>query len=213
MKRIEPSVKRIDPGVRLIYPSVKRIDPSVKRIDLERLERDDSAEGLALGTARFRRKARAVAVMAEKPCFRQITEGDLRELDAMVLALYAEDSYGEQMSSAKIRRTVQELARHPEKGQIVVFSVDAAVVGYAIMVYFWSNEWGGNVATLDEFYVKPAWRGRGIGTAFLSYIAAAGDASAVSLELEVTPTNDRALAYYTRQGFRPVANRHLVKQL
>lgn len=151
--------------------------------------------------------------MAAKPCFRQLTESDLPELEAMILALYAEDAYGEPMSSEKIRRTVQELVCHPQKGQIIIFSIAEAVVGYAIIIYFWSNEYGGNIATLDEFYVKPLWRGQGIGTAFLSYIAAMGDASVKGLQLEVTPTNERALAYYMRQGFRPVANRHLFKQL
>jgi ribosomal protein S18 acetylase RimI-like enzyme len=153
------------------------------------------------------------SALSEKPRFRSLGEGDLPELERMVLALYEENSYGESMSREKIRRTVEELARHPEKGQIVVFELGEAVVGYAILVYFWSNEYGGNIATLDEFYVKPPSRNRGIGSEFLARAARMCAASAVSLELEVSPTNDRALEFYTRQGFRPVANRHLCKPL
>lgn len=153
------------------------------------------------------------ASIREELYFRRFTEADLPELEAMVLALYAEDVYGEPMSSDKIQRTVQELERHPQKGQIILFWLAEAVVGYAIIIYFWSNEYGGNIATLDEFYVKPEWRGKGIGTAFLSHLAATEDTSVKGIQLEVTPSNERALAYYLRQGFSPAANRHLFKTL
>lgn len=151
--------------------------------------------------------------MVATPCFRPFNDDDLPELEVMVLALYAEDAYGEPMSHEKIRRTVNELMHHPQKGRIIVFSVAGAVMGYALVIHCWSNEYGGNLATLDEFYVKPHWRGQGIGTAFLNHLAATSDASVKYLHIEVTPTNERAFGYYLRQGFQPDANRHLLRPL
>jgi ribosomal protein S18 acetylase RimI-like enzyme len=151
--------------------------------------------------------------MTEKAHFRPFTETDLPELKAMILELYAEDAQGEPMSEHKIRCTVRELLRHPQKGRVIIFCVAEAAVGYAIVIYSWSNEYGGHIATIDELYVRPPWRGQGIGSDFLGHIAASGDDSVKGLRLEVTPANERALDYYLRQGFGPVANLHLFKKL
>lgn len=131
----------------------------------------------------------------------------------MILALYAEDAEGEPISREKIQLTAQELTRRPHKGRIVVFDVADTAVGYALVIYLWSNEYGGDLAVIDELYVKPSWRGRGIGTAFLSSLATAVDAPVMGLKLEVTPANERARDYFLRQGFEPTANRHLFRKL
>ncbi|MEW6444258.1 MAG: GNAT family N-acetyltransferase [bacterium] len=146
--------------------------------------------------------------------FRAFGRDDLPELEQMVLALYQEDPPGEEMSREKIRRTVEELTLRADKGVILLFWAGRAVVGYAIVIHYWSNEYGGNVEVIDELYVKPPWRGKGIGTAFLGHLCAAGEGGGTKgLALEVTPANQRALAYYRRQGLRPAKNRHLFKKL
>ena len=131
----------------------------------------------------------------------------------MIRALYEEDAYGQPMSDEKIQRTVRELRARPQKGQITIFEVSQIIVGYAIVIYHWSNEYGGDIACIDEIYVKPAWRGRGIGTAFLDDTASSQGGLLRGLQLEVTPKNDRVMAYYLRRGFTPCANRCLVRGL
>ena len=151
--------------------------------------------------------------MTSIPQFRLYCRDYLAEFEQMVLALYQEDPPGEEMSFPKIRRTAQELLSHPEKGNINIFCVDDAVVGYAIVIYYWSNEYGGDIASIDEFYVKPPWRGKGIGTSFLEYLAAGNAGILKGIQLEVTPANHKAFTYYSRNGFSPKANRHLFRKL
>jgi GNAT superfamily N-acetyltransferase len=151
--------------------------------------------------------------MREIPHFRGFRDRDLPELEQMIFALYQEGVYGETMSRQKIRRTVQELLKYPEKGAIIVFSLNDAIIGYAIVIYYWSNEYGGNIASIDEFYVKPPWRGKGIGTAFLEYLTKVKTDHLKGLQVEVTPRNEKAFTYYSRQGFKPAKNRHLFKKL
>jgi GNAT superfamily N-acetyltransferase len=151
--------------------------------------------------------------MTEIPHFRAFRDHDLPDLERMIFALYQEDVYGETISRPKIQRTVQELLKYPEKGAITVFCIDDAIVGYAIVIYCWSNEYGGNIAFIDEFYVKPPWRGKGIGTSFLEYLAKVKPGDLKGLQLEVTPRNEKTFAYYSRQGFEPAKNRHLFKKL
>ena len=150
-------------------------------------------------------------MMKSETIFREFNESDRRELEEMILALYSEDDYGEPMSVEKIDKTIAELQRHPEKGNITIFENEHGVVGYAIIIFFWSNELGGNVAEIDELYVKSEWRNKGIGTKFLDYLTNRKMLKIVGLQLEVTPTNERALDYYNRYGFKESKNKHLYK--
>ena len=131
----------------------------------------------------------------------------------MVLALYQEDPPGEAMSPQKIQRTVKELSLHPDKGAIIIIRVGDTIVGYAIVIYYWSNEYGGDIACVDELYVKPSWRNRGIGASCLTHMASAKAPDLKGLQVEITPANMRAFEFYSRQGFTPMANRHLFKKL
>ena len=162
---------------------------------------------------RNRTKARCDSPMKMAPHFRPFNDSDLPDLQQMILALYREDPPGQKMSRQKIRCTTQELSSHPDKGTITIIHVGETAVGYTIVVYYWSNEYGGNIASIDEFYVKPSWRGKGIGTSFLEYFVSGNAGKLKGIQVEVTPVNEKALIYYSRNGFSPMANRHLFMKL
>ncbi len=84
------------------------------------------------------------------------------------------------------------------------------MVGYALIVSFWSNEHGGRMLSVDELYVKETFRGRGIGSAFLDQLEEREDC--VAIILEVTPTNKGARNLYMNRGYTPSQNRHLRKK-
>jgi GNAT superfamily N-acetyltransferase len=84
---------------------------------------------------------------------------------------------------------------------VVVFEAEGRIVGYALLINFWSNEYGGIVLNIDELYVVPERRGAGTGTAFLNYLAAGHPGDCVALKLEVLPYNRRALRLYEKLGF------------
>lgn len=131
---------------------------------------------------------------------------------AMCLALNQEDP-GEPVSETQVRRTLAAFRAEPIRGRAVVASVDGSVVGYALLVSFWSNEYGGEICAIDELYVVPSQRNRGISTSLFAAIT--DDPSLfgrrpVALELEVTPDNTRARALYDRLGFR--ANNQILRR-
>ena len=83
------------------------------------------------------------------------------------------------------------------------------MAGYALLISFYSNELRGRVCVIDEVYVAPAFRGRGLGQRLLEVLGTRGFppfADAVALELEVSPKNERARALYARTGFVPIRN-------
>lgn len=130
---------------------------------------------------------------------------DLPEIQQLAMALYVEDVVGEAMTPTKVARTVAEFERHPQRGRALVAESAEGVVGYAFVVWFWSNEYGGAIAVVDELYVVPAWRGRGVGSAFFERILA-DHPEAIALDIEVSPENERAQGWYERRGFRPTRN-------
>ena len=85
-------------------------------------------------------------------------------------------------------------------------------IGYAVLIPYWSNEYGGDVLHIDELYVKPDYRGRGIATRFIKQILGSKH-GAVAFQLEVTPTNTRAENYYRKLGFRKSKNLQLIRKI
>ena len=117
------------------------------------------------------------------------------------------------MNSDKFDRTFWEFTNKPDKGKIVVFEQDGLVVGYAIIVFYWSNEYGGDFIELDELFTHEDYRGNGIATAFFEWLEQTWYQKAVALSIQVTPANDRANSFYQRLGFKTSLNRHLLKLL
>ena len=142
--------------------------------------------------------------------FRQYGQEDLSALSDMIHALYREDPGGETIDDRKITDTVNEHTIHPEKLNIIIFEDYDQIRGYALLVYAWSNEYGGDILHIDELYVKEAYRDQGIGAAFFHFIEET--MSPAALQLEVTPSNHRAMGLYRRMGFVPSENTHLIKR-
>jgi GNAT superfamily N-acetyltransferase len=144
---------------------------------------------------------------------------DHDDIASLMLALYAEDPAPTALSRDGGRATLAALAREPIRGVALVHEPErhgdassgatVALEGYALLCSFWSNELGGEVCIIDELYVIPSARGRGIGTGLVTGLLRRElpwFERAVSVELEVTPSNARARALYERLGFRAYEN-------
>lgn len=54
---------------------------------------------------------------------------------------------------------------------------------------------------IDELYIIPEYRGKGISTDYVKYLKERKDIEFVAMELEVLPYNARALKLYEKLGF------------
>ena len=122
----------------------------------------------------------------------------------MCMALYREDPSADPVPDSHIRRTLTTLRREPSRGRAVVLEIDGHVIGYALLIAFWSNELGGQTCDVDELYVLPEHRNRGLGTSLFDAIERAEiwPERPVAIALIVTPDNHRARRLYERLGFR-----------
>jgi len=127
--------------------------------------------------------------------------------------LYEEDPAERPVPAENFSRTLRELETRPEKGTVLVIDRDGQIVGYAILINFWSNECGGNVVVIDELYVAQSCRGQGIGADFVRHLIDNEWNNAVAVRLEVTPANARARRLYERLGFSSHKNETLQLRL
>lgn len=140
-------------------------------------------------------------------------KNDFDEFKKMVSALYKEDAYGEKITDRKIKKTISELSANSDQGEIYIFKRMAKTVGYAIIIYYWSNEYGGHIAFIDELYVKPQFRSQGIATQFLEFIITKNKRDIKLLQLEVTKANEKAIGFYRKNGFTLNENLSMIQKL
>ena len=87
-------------------------------------------------------------------------------------------------------------------------------VGYCIITLFWSNEFGGTVAFLDELYIRPEYRGRGLGTRALAAIKEySASLNCAAVRLEVNPAHPDTIRLYGRNGFEPLRYTQMLHSL
>jgi ribosomal protein S18 acetylase RimI-like enzyme len=145
--------------------------------------------------------------------WRIATIPDDEALVAMSLDLYREDPAPRPVPAEQTRRTLERFRAEPSRGRALVLEGNGRPLGYALLASFWSNELGGEVCTVDELFVKPEARGQGHGRRLLEELLRGGGAlwpgTPVAFDLEVTPGNGRARAFYESLGFRAAKNAHL----
>lgn len=89
-------------------------------------------------------------------------------------------------------------------GAIYLLGPARAPIGYIVICFGWSVEFGGLDAIVDELFIRPGVRGRGIATeALIALPRALSGAGLRAIHLEVDRTNDKAIALYKRAGFAP----------
>jgi GNAT superfamily N-acetyltransferase len=117
-------------------------------------------------------------------------------------------------SAKALARVLEDVARDSARGFILVARENGRVVGVAYVATILSMEHCGLVAWLEELYVTPDCRQRGIGTALMTAVLKrAREAGIVAIDLEVDARQSRAIAFYQRMGFRSLDRSRWVKEL
>ena len=151
-------------------------------------------------------------LVTSKATYRMVTDKDVPVLRSLVRGFYAETPYGRN-SGGSIEATVRELDLHKEKGTVFVFESGNRIVGYAILIVYWSNEWGGNILYLDELYIVPEERGKGIAGDFMDLLVKIAPKDTVLLQLEVDAANKGLVKFYKRHGFEATKDCVMTRQI
>ncbi len=94
-----------------------------------------------------------------------------------------------------------------------VFEQENTLLGYAMLAKSYSTEYGGMCLWLEDLYLEPQARGKGISSQFFKFLADAYQGVAIRLRLEVTQSNSHAIKTYEKLGFSRVDYVGMAKKL
>ena len=132
--------------------------------------------------------------------FEKIRKEDHDEFIAMENEFYHSSAVLHSIPEESFERTFGLLMASSPFADCIFFRDGDTVCGYALIALTYSNEAGGTVVWLEEIYVKPQYRGKGIGGAFFEYIDNEYK-DVARIRLEICPKNTKAAELYKRKGF------------
>jgi GNAT superfamily N-acetyltransferase len=137
---------------------------------------------------------------------------DTPALAAMMVEVYGEAGLALKRDAAKL--TFERLIRSPHDGRIWLLETDSMLAGFIVLTLAYAMEYGGQRGFVDDFFVRPPFRRRGLGAAGLAAVKAHCLANGVrALFVQTGPSNDVAQRVYRRAGFEDTGHALLVMPL
>ena len=137
---------------------------------------------------------------------------DVTMLSTMMIDFYAEADFA--LSREAAHRTFEHLIQSPERGCVWVLDSDGTPAGFIVLTVAYAMEYGGLRGFVDDLFVRPAFRKRGLGSAALAFVKAHCLATGVrALFVQTGADNDPAQSVYKRAGFTDTGHQLLVQPL
>ena len=135
----------------------------------------------------------------------RVLEAKDRELYVELAAeFYATDAVCYSVPKLYMERTFEEMLRSDVYVEgFLLLNAQEEAVGYAIVSKMFSQEAGGMTAWIEEIYIRPPYRGQGLGKAFFAYYEALHP-EMTRLRVEVDRENTEAIRLYEELGFAEV---------
>ena len=144
---------------------------------------------------------------------RSIEEKDRAVFIEMAREFYSTDAVERSIPYEYHERTFKELMDSDVYAFCYMLEYNGAAAGYALMAKTFSQEAGGYVVWIDEVYVRPEYKSKGLFKGFFSYLKTnIGDKTA-RIRLEVESDNVRAISLYESIGFRKLDYGQMVMDL
>lgn len=134
------------------------------------------------------------------PRLRIATPSDCGLLVELMSEFYGESHYA--LDRRRAESAFSELLRNEQLGRVWLVELQSEIVGYAVLTLGYSMEYGGRDAFVDDLFIRPAFRRKGLGRMTLAAMRAKSEELGVrALHLEVGRDNASAQALYLRAGF------------
>ena len=144
---------------------------------------------------------------------RKITSEDRDFFIAASKAFYASAAVAHDVPASYHLTTFEELMNAEVYQSGYILTLDGVSAGYALVSKTFSREAGGTVWWLEELYILPEYRGKGLGRSYFDFIEKAAAENGVRrLRLEVEPDNTRAAKLYYNLGYKPLNYAQMLKE-
>lgn len=92
----------------------------------------------------------------------------------------------------------------------LIFESDGVLAGYSMLAHSFSTEFGKPCVWVEDLYLKPEFRHKGVGTEFFGWLSERYKGHTVRLEAE--HENENAVSLYRKSGFEELLYMELIKQ-
>lgn len=130
----------------------------------------------------------------------------------MASEFYNSDAVLHPVPRTHFERTVSELLASDVYVQIYMIEHEDKPAGYGLISKTFSQEAGGPVIWVEELYVRPQYRSKGLGREFFSYLEKKYEGTIARFRLEVEAENKRAVSLYERQGYKMLDYVQMIKE-
>lgn len=131
---------------------------------------------------------------------RQASVHDLPNLLELMHEFYAEAGYS--LNPDRAGAAFLPLLAPGQLGQVWLAELDGQLAGHLVLTFCYSMEYGGRSAFVDDLFVRPTLRNRGVGRALVGHARAICEELGVrAMHLEVARTNGPAQTVYRAAGF------------
>jgi ribosomal protein S18 acetylase RimI-like enzyme len=131
---------------------------------------------------------------------RLATLTDVDVLVRLMRQFHAEEAFT--LSERAVSRAFEALLDDSRLGQVWMIEQDGHPAGFVVLTVGFSMDYGGLRGFIDDFYVAPPYRRRGLGHAALEEVKRACRRRGVrALVVETGPQNDAAISAYRSVGF------------
>lgn len=140
--------------------------------------------------------------------FREFLPEEKEEVVHLMRALNKEDKGELKLNEKKVKQLFRFT---PDRKWVELFVAvhGQEIIGYAIFIKAFSVELAGLYGEIDELYIKPKYRKKGIGSSFIAWLekhAKNNDCNA--MYVVVTSQNMKAQQLYKRLGFKQLPLRY-----
>lgn len=112
------------------------------------------------------------------------------------------------------RKVLKTLIAKRSLGRALMIKHNGKHVGYVLVTFSFSLEFNGPIAFVDELFIEPSGRQKGIGTQVLKQIETLCSRLGIkTIRLESEAKNKRATALYIRSGYHDHGRHLMTKQL
>ena len=123
---------------------------------------------------------------------------------------YNSDAVLHPVPPENFEKTFEELMQSDLYAEAFILEQDGEPKGYALLAKTFSQEAGGLTIWVEELYVLPDFRGKGLGSEFFEYLFKNRPAKRYRLEIE--PENEGAVKLYKRYGFKDFPYGQMIKE-